>query len=188
LFFGCKRESTPCGKTKNTSINISTSSLNQTPYFTNPAFDTISFASDKGDTLIFVKTQIDSSWYVETEQGSPDCPNPAVNFYLTLNCNYTCILGNGNFAIKHSKREYGKSDNRIEIIFNSITFGINDYSINNKDYPTYIQKIYLGTKMYENVTRVTQLNQTGYIYLNKDYGCFFLNDLGSGLKWEQIEL
>jgi hypothetical protein len=36
---------------------LTAAQLNQTPYFTNPAFDTISFTSDKGGYLNLCKNQ-----------------------------------------------------------------------------------------------------------------------------------
>jgi hypothetical protein len=37
--------------------------LAKTPYFTNPAFDTLTYISNQSDTLIFAKIATDSLWY-----------------------------------------------------------------------------------------------------------------------------
>jgi len=62
---------------------LTAAARNQTPYFTNPSFDTLSFASDKGDTVIFVKTKTDSTWYKEEIRGNPACDWDK-NYYQVL--------------------------------------------------------------------------------------------------------
>jgi hypothetical protein len=75
---------------------LSSNQLNQTPYFTNKKFDTISFLSSQGDTITFVKTKTDTTWYGERSSNNPD--NPSMNYYQIISNKYNTIKGNGSFC------------------------------------------------------------------------------------------
>ena len=104
---------------------LSDAARNQTPYFTNPAFDTISFASDKGDTLIFVKTKTDSTWYKEEIRGNPACDWDK-NYFQILHNTYTTIKGSGTFDLRHSKKNNSGNIDIIELHFNDFVFYTGD--------------------------------------------------------------
>jgi hypothetical protein len=120
--------------------------LNQTPYFTNPAFDTISFASDKGDTLTFVKTKTDTTWYTEKGNiGSPDCGYDQ-NFYQAIHNIYTTIKGNGSFDVRHIRK--GNVNflnylvpNIITINFNGLYFVFAESVIGDKTYKNFVGEL-----------------------------------------------
>ena len=185
LLQSCSKEPVSTNGTPITKYEyLTASALNQTPYFTNPAFDTISFASDKGDTLTFVKTKTDTSWYCENQSLSSNykiC-------YQTLHNTYSTIKGIGSFDVKHSRKE-NDYNNFIEISFNNTVVFINDWIIDYKDYPTYISSIFLKGKEYNNLTRVTINNGTENIaitYINKKYGLFYFEDLIQSIKYTLI--
>jgi hypothetical protein len=146
--------------------------LNQTPYFTNPAFDTISFTSDKGDTLTFVKTKTDTSWYCERTTSNPD--NNDQNCYQTLHNTYTTIKGNGSFDVKHWKRNSGWDTDFIDITIDNILFHIYESSINDTKAPNYLNLITISGKTFNKVHYFT--NNNFKIFINKDYGIFSIDN------------
>lgn len=114
---------------------LTAAQLNQTPYFTNPAFDTISFTSDKGDTLTFVKTKTDTNWYCENGSGNPNTGYDK-DCYQTIHNNYIPTKGNGSFDVEHGYVNSNLFSFRvIEIInvkFNQLNFLVQDYYIGSK--------------------------------------------------------
>jgi hypothetical protein len=163
---------------------LTTAQLNQTPYFTNPNFDTISFASDKGDTLTFVKTKTDTNWYCENGSGNPNTGYDE-DCYQTIHNTYATIKGNGSFDVKHVFKD-GPYNKFIEISFNNTAIFINDWIIEDKTYPTYIDNISIRNKNFTYLTRVTINNgieNTALTYLNKKYGLFYFEDLKSNTQY-----
>lgn len=166
---------------------IKQEALAQTPYFTNPAFDTISFASDKGDTLTFVKTKTDTTWYFENGSGSPDCGFDKV-YSQTINNTYTSLQGNGSFNVKHSKKTNIYAD-IIELKFGNLFFKVTDYRIGTKNGTIYFDSLlvnnkafYASTCYYHNLSHA----EIGKLYLNKEYGCFKIEDIENSTNFTLI--
>jgi hypothetical protein len=150
----------------------------QTPYFTNPSFDTISFASDKGDTVTFVKTKTDSTWYKEEINGNPACDWDK-NYYQVLHNSYATIKGNGSFDVKHYLKKNSYYSNYIEINFNSFHFNFYDDWIGLTRYPTYKEIISIKNIDYYSSIQICSVNADttqNYTLINKSYGLFFIND------------
>lgn len=101
----CGKEEYPNVEHKTNYYYLTAAQLNQTPYFTNKAFDTINYASDKGDTLTFVKTKTDTTWYCEDGSGNPNTGYDK-DCYQTIHNTYSTIKGNGSFKVSHSKEGY----------------------------------------------------------------------------------
>lgn len=165
-------------------------SINQTPYFNNKAFDTISFASDKGDTLTFIKTKTETTWYEEMGSGTPDCGYDKEN-YQTLRNTYQTIKGAGTFEVKHSKRRQYTSPetNLLEVNFNGFNFLINDYSISSKIGGKFYDSLVTTNKTYRNVNYIFHDRNDsvkGVAYINKEYGFFLINDNQSKIKYNYI--
>jgi len=165
---------------------LTAGALNQTPYFTNPAFDTISFASDKGDTLTFVKTKTDTSWYCENQ-------SLASNYkicYQTIHNTYTTIKGVGSFDVKHSRKiDYKDLTNIIEINFTNLYFSVFDERIGLKDSPFYVDSIlfntnyfYVALYVFHNFT----FSDIGKAYCNKKFGLFHIEDKQNITNWTII--
>ena len=152
--------------------------LNQTPYFTNPAFDTISFACNKGDTLTFVKTKTDTTWYCERTTNNPD--NNDQNCYQTIHNTYSTIKGNGSFDVKFFKKTSEASINTIYINFNGMYFHINSEWLN----PSFNYLYSIGTykingRNFENSIygyRILGDTTSDYLILNKENGVIQLNN------------
>jgi hypothetical protein len=174
---------------KNYYFYLTAAQLNQTPYFTNKAFDTISFASDKGDTLTFVKTKTDTSWYCERTTSNPD--NNDQNCYQTLHNTYTTIKGNGSFDVKHSKKGYyfGTLPDLVEIKFNQLNFLVQDYYIGSKVGGPFYDSLVKGNNTYKNVIDIFHnLNDStvAVAFINKDFGYFSIKNNQTNTEYNYL--
>jgi hypothetical protein len=169
---------------------LSDAARNQTPYFTNPAFDTISFASDKGDTLIFVKTKTDSTWYKEEIRGNPACDWDK-EYYQVLHNKYTTLKGNGSFDVKLSKKTKDGSLNAININFNDIDFDIDLGWLN----PSFGYSYFIGLSVINNRNYINTIyaynilgdTSSSYIIINKDNGLLKLNNKNDNTVWTLLK-
>jgi hypothetical protein len=150
LLQSCTKDPEPFNNVPlNTYYYLTAWQLNQTPYFTNKAFDTISFASDKGDTLTFVKTKTDTTWYCERNSNNPSNLNQ--DCYQTIHNIYNTIKGVGSFDVKHSRKiSYKDFTNIIQINFNSFYFSFFESVINDNTYKQFIGTIQINNKIYNN--------------------------------------
>lgn len=160
---------------------LTAAQLNQTPYFTNPTFDTISFASDKGDTLTFVKTQTDTSWYCEQGSGNPNTGYDK-DCYQTIHNTYATIKGNGSFDVKHVLK-YSNIRNKIQIEFNSYLLGFGHIEIGNKSYINFLGDIIINGKSYSDC--LYEINNDGSVkgYLNKYFGLISTKDTFNSISF-----
>jgi hypothetical protein len=120
-----------------TYYKLTSEQLSVSPYFTNPAFDTISFAGSKGDTLTFIKTKTDTFWESEKATGNPD--DISMNYYQTLRNRYTTIKGSGSFNV--SQIIENSSFDFLKIGFNKNIFYVYSYQIANKKLSNYVATI-----------------------------------------------
>jgi hypothetical protein len=161
---------------------LTAAQLNQTPYFTNPNFDTISFASDKGDTLTFVKTKTDTTWYCEQGSGNPNTGYDK-DCYQTIHNTYSTVKGNGSFDVKqgnvNSNLFFYRTTDMINFQFNELNFFIRDYRIGTKNGTIFYDTILVGNNTYSNSIKIFHnLNDSSVAlgYINKDFGLFSIND------------
>jgi hypothetical protein len=156
---------------------LTTAQLNQTPYFTNPTFNTISFASDKGDTLTFVKTKTDTTWYCEQGSGNPNTGYDK-DCYQTIHNTYATVKGNGSFDVTHYKKEGGITD-IIYLGLNNNFLSFGDDQIGYKGYWTFRKSISVSNKSFSNVIIIYPNNYDSLVaegYVNKDLGLFYYVD------------
>ncbi len=187
LFQSCSKDPKGgCYTPKDNYYYLSAAQLNQTPYFTNKAFDTINYASDKGDTLTFVKTKTDTTWYKEQGNiGSPDCGYDN-NFYQTIHNTYSTIKGIGSFDVKQFvKNELGYDGCRI-------SFKNNDYNvaasiIGLKTTKGYREKLVFNNKEYNDVLKIDSTSFNSNIYINKMIGLFRLEYFDDNINWTNYE-
>ena len=170
---------------------LTAAQLNQTPYFTNPTFDTISFASNKGDTLTFVKTKTDTTWYCENGSGNPNTGYDK-DCYQTIHNTYATVKGNGSFDVKHKKADYNVIRDQLEIRFNEFVFYVYDdrigTSIGSTIGSTYFETILLNNITYNKV-KILYNNyneKLNYCYLNKESGLISIVDGNINLKYYKI--
>lgn len=67
------------------------------PYFNNPEIDTLEFISNLGDTQVFVKTHIDTTWY-DVNSSKADGPT-YLSHYEQRRANFKCIKGDGYLKV-----------------------------------------------------------------------------------------
>jgi len=164
---------------------LTATQLNQTPYFTNPNFDTISFASDKGDTLTFVKTKTDTTWYCENGSGNPNTGYDK-DCYQTIHNTYATVKGNGSFDVKHSLQDAGQSYDLIKILIRANGFAIKDYWIGDKAFSTFIDTITIRNKVYYECLRntISSNNQNvSFCYINRKYGLFYFEEFKNNTQY-----
>lgn len=175
----CSKNNDDSIPVEDTYYYLTSAQLNQTPYFTNKAFDTISYTSDKGDTLTFVKTKTDTSWYGERANTNPE--DQSMNYYQTINNTYSTIKGIGSFYVKHSKKGYfyGTQLDLIQINFNNIGFYFSDYQVGSMDYWTFKRNSLINNKLFNDLIVIypnSYDSLSAEVYINKEYGLFYFND------------
>jgi hypothetical protein len=184
LIQSCTKNNSQYNSPTTTYYYLTSAELNQTPYFTNKAFDTISFASDKGDTLTFVKTKTDTTWYCEPTTNNPD--NKDQNCYQTLHNTYTIIKGNGSFEVMHIKENTSQYINILKINFKNYTFYTGDYAINDISHPRYLGDVIKNNKtFFKSMFTFNNFTDSAssICNLNKDYGAYFFYDKINNIKY-----
>lgn len=139
LFFTtCRKDEPRCEEMTTTYNYLTATSLERTRYFTDPAFDTVKFKSNSGDTLIFVKTDCDSTWFDEFKSyGNPAC-GPYENVKnLQITNTYKTIKGEGLFKVKHSVKIDPYHDYVIEIDFLNYHFYFDEINFNRITFALY---------------------------------------------------
>jgi hypothetical protein len=179
LIQSCDKDTVPFNKEPlKTYYYLAEWQLNQTPYFTNPAFDTISFASDKGDSLTFVKTKTDTTWYCERNSNNPSNSNQ--DCYQTIHNSYSIIKGVGSFDVKHSRKiSYKDLTDIISLQFNNIYFLCSDIQIGYNGYWTFKKEVTLKNRnFYDAIVLYPNSydSLTAECFINKFNGLFYLNN------------
>ncbi|MCK6610616.1 MAG: hypothetical protein L6Q78_06200 [Bacteroidia bacterium] len=94
LIFSCKREE-PI--TEHIYHYLDAKYLAISPYFNNPEIDTLQFVSNTGDTQVFIKTHIDTTWYIVN---SSQAEGPTyLSHYEQRRANFKCIKGDGYLQV-----------------------------------------------------------------------------------------
>ncbi|MDP3927817.1 MAG: hypothetical protein Q8R57_02220 [Bacteroidota bacterium] len=182
-FFACKPEP---DRTPDKHINyyLTAEQLAKTPYFTNPAFDTLTFVSNQNDTVVFAKTRVDSGWYKLTDM---DVGREYLifNYYQQLTAKYQTIKGEGSFEVVHSKRINNGNTDMLKIVFNNYNFTFGDQVIGNMLHPNYKELIQINNNIFEFIISVKTDNPSENIegYINKKYGIFYILDKSKGLEF-----
>jgi hypothetical protein len=149
--------------------------LSKTPYFTNPAFDTLTFLSNTNDTLIFVKLKTDTFYHKTSRSDCPDCP-VNYDYYQQLSNKYTTIKGNGKFEVRHILKDYTTS-NAVLVNFNNFIFGYYDKHVGSITFRDYIGDLTINNVLYHEVLFAGDLGDTtlAICYINLTYGAFYFN-------------
>jgi hypothetical protein len=151
--------------------------LAKTPYFNNPDFDTLTYISNKQDTLVFAKTTIDSSWYQGVYTNLGNDVTTYTNFQQ-IKINYQTLKGNGDFGVKYCNWDdilFGPNILRFNI--NGFEFYCGYYHIGEKLYHTFKESLDINGKTYKDLivlystSRDTTSNEA---YINQSYGLFQL--------------
>ena len=186
-FFACKPEPKPIPD-KHNYYYLTAEQLAKTPYFTNPAFDTLTFVSNQNDTVVFAKTRVDSGWYKQIDF-NPGVEFTTYHYYQQISANYQTIKGEGSFGVVHSKkggaynRNYLSNVVRVSFAEHNCYIQDNFLGINHK---VIIDSMLLNNKKYYQVTEffnnwVDSISVRAYI--NIDYGVFRILDNKNSKNW-----
>jgi len=175
-FFACKPEPdrTP---DKHIYYYLTAEQLAKTPYFTNPAFDTLTYVSNQNDTVVFAKTRVDSGWY-RIIDASPGNNYTVYHYYQQLTANYQTIKGEGSFEVMHGKRINGGVSDIVKYSFNLFIFYVGDYAINDPTHPRFVGDVYYNNRTFSNsIYSNHNYNDSAAIcYINLDFGIFKINN------------
>jgi hypothetical protein len=175
-FLSCKPEPEPIPD-KHNYYYLTAEQLAKTPYFTNPAFDTLSFVSNQNDTVVFAKTRVDSGWYREIDF-NPGVEFTTYHYYQQISANYQTIKGDGSFGVKIIKKRQNGVFEIFEYLFNDFIFfdGLN--TLNDKSYSRYLGEINLRNKKFTNTiySLHNYEDSAAFCYINLEKGVFYLND------------
>jgi hypothetical protein len=161
---------------------LSEEQLNKTPYFNNPAFDTLIFISNKGDTLIFAKVKSVSYFNVSSRNNDPEDDSRA---YSEVRHNtYQTLKGNGKFEVRHILNE-GNKFNTVQIYFNDYIYGIGDWQIGLKEYVGYVGNFNVKNNTYNEVLMLE--NKGCLSYLNLSLGLFYIDDIPKNINYLLIK-
>jgi len=178
----CTEEGGPC-KTTNTYHTLSAEQLNQTPYFTNPLFDTVSFASNTGDTLTFALQKIDTTWLIKDINTNPHKECGEYYHHQTITAKYKTIKGSGAFEVSMFYESLGLSQYAypyLSIKFNGFKVGLDlDYTID-------IKQTEFNGHTYFDLALVD--NRPSYrLYLNQTHGLVRIGFNNDAQVWTLIQ-
>ncbi|MFN4083640.1 MAG: hypothetical protein ACK4K9_08420 [Bacteroidia bacterium] len=179
LFAACSKPEPIESNPTITYHRLKTEQLNKTPYFTNPDFDTLTYLSNKGDTLIFAKLKTDTTWYYIRTQGAPGVTLNE-DYYQTLRNTYQTIKGNGKFEVRHELKNIVTGVFYLQ--FMNSNYQIVDENIGATFSQSYIQFLTINGKEYRDVNALSQGNKIT-CYLNSIYGVFYAIDSTNNINW-----
>jgi hypothetical protein len=188
-FFACKPEPKPIPD-KHNYYYLTAEQLAKTPYFTNPAFDTLTFVSNQNDTVVFAKTRVDSGWYKQIDF-NPGVEFTTYHYYQQISANYQTIKGDGSFGVVHSKKGFAYNtiiSDILKISFFDQNYYINDYFIGINHIRS-IDSINIKDYTYKTVTRINNNwvdSNSSISYVNKEFGAFYFNFLKSNQSFDLI--
>lgn len=157
--------------------------LNKTPYFTNPAFDTLTFLSNANDTLIFAKLKTDTFYHKTSRSDCPDCP-VHYSYYQELHKTYQTIKGNGKFEVSMSL--IGNTRAYPYTIYDYFEIKINNWSytffipaVNYVNYKYYLGNIFLNNTSFKDCMfeyESNDINKKNIGIHTNSHGLVLIND------------
>jgi len=195
LFSNCRKDKPRCEEMTTTFKYLTATSLERTRYFTDPAFDTVKLKSNKGDTLIFVKSVCDTIWFDDYKTwGNPDCGPYANEKNQGITNTYKTLKGEGEFKVKHSLKTRTKFDNNIgdyviEIYFLNHHFYFFEMWFNDPRLTNYFGDYTIGDITFSNVFyHYPDLKNVGIRgFMAPGYGLIVINDLENNLTYEFLK-
>ncbi|NDC31180.1 MAG: hypothetical protein EBZ58_09655 [Bacteroidetes bacterium] len=181
LIHACKQDpSSYCPSYSTNYQKLGLEIINQTPYFSDKAFDSIRFINDKSEIVTFVKWNVDTSWYCTNDYSNPNCPKNNANCYQIINNTYNTIKGNGNFGVKIEKMSTQGYPNNIRIKVNDLNFDLDiGWFDTSFGYEYYIGNVVLNSVKYENAIFAYSIlgdTSSSSIILNKTFGLLKFNN------------
>ncbi len=167
------KDNTPCTP-RHKYHPLTAEEKSKTPYFTNPDFDTIRFASNTGDTLVFALQSIDSSWYIEDDNRNPEgCPN--LQYYENRSIRYKSLMTIDFITISQSIKSFDYTQPYIIVAFNYTHFFMWADWIGWSGYTNYIDEYFYNNRTYKaSILKYADSEDTtsSSIIYNKDYGAY----------------
>jgi hypothetical protein len=189
-FFACKPEPTP---DQYNYYYLTAEQLAKTPYFTNPAFDTLTFVSNQNDTVVFAKTRVDSGWY-KIIDASPGNNYTVYHYYQQHTAKYQTIKGEGSFEVQLNKRNVPFNfsypvSNFIQINFLNDVYTFYMDVLGDTNYPKFIGNLFHRNieqfnTMYEYSMDNYQTKKIGMYSSNG--GLFSIIDSLKSVQYEKI--
>jgi hypothetical protein len=161
--------------------------LNKTPYFTNPAFDTLTYISNLNDTLVFAKTKTDTLWYISSVF-DPGGTADKYYHYQQLRNSYATIKGEGKFEVLHGKQVFAYNlvlPDAIHISYLDFNFYIRDYFLG-YNHSKVIDTVEFNNLIFLQATLASNNRQdtlSAQAYINKDFGAFHVLDHKKNRNW-----
>jgi hypothetical protein len=159
--------------------------LSKTPYFTNPAFDTLTYISNLNDTLVFAKTKTDTLWYTSSVF-DPGGTADKYYHYQQLRNSYATLQGEGKFEVIQKRTAYIHSEYLVNFLLETFAFPEDHigwqgfptykkvYTLNNIDY---FDVISINTKYSDTTTAMAVLNSSNglfYFELKTNFKNYYL--------------
>ncbi|MBU3663806.1 MAG: hypothetical protein FGM41_11510 [Bacteroidetes bacterium] len=163
--------------------------LNKTPYFTNPAFDTLTYISNQNDTLIFAKIGTDSLWY-EVGDYDPSGSGDKFYHYQQLRNRYATLKGEGKFEVVQMKLTSDGVPDQVKIVFGSLFFYATDNRIGTKNGNIFYDSLLIKNMVYNKVTKYYHnRNQSlvGNCFLNESFGLINSNSISDSFSYFLIK-
>lgn len=175
FILGCKKEKEEPTTEGDMYSVLSETEVKSTPYFFNAKFDTIRFLTDANDTLMFVKANIDTTWYIKTAN------NGRKAYFQNLAVKYISTKNEPDFIIKISFMDLrnGWEDYMFyQFTFMNASIYYYIYDIGSAGMSNYAEVItFNGRDFYKsNYTNPEFKPALGKVYLNKEFGLFRFED------------
>jgi hypothetical protein len=192
------KSSNPCGAQTYSYQTLDSTEKSKVPYL-KTQFDTISYASNKGDTLVFVRQAKDCGWYCKDYYSNKDCL-PNYNCYETYGAKYSCNKGNGSFQFKHGETLYihfnirsridNEFNNMIEFNFNDLHLIFSTFVLDDIKYVNYIGDTLINGNLFKNsLFEYYEFNHSniGKGYYCEEFGLFHIQDKLNNTNWTLIK-
>jgi hypothetical protein len=156
--------------------------ISKTPYFTNPAFDTLTYISNQNDTLIFAKTKTDTLWYISSVFDPGGTADKYYHYQQSRN-SYATLKGEGKFEVLQS---VSSSFPYIALSFNKFLIDFHEYTLSDPKYPTFMDSIQINNKSFYSLTRYHKINGAridASFYVNKEFGLIYIIDNTNNTNW-----
>jgi hypothetical protein len=188
LFFTCRKNTTKPAD-QHFYFYLTKEQLSKTPYFTNSAFDTLTYISNLNDTLVFAKTKTDTLWYTSSVF-DPGGTADKYYHYQQLRNSYATLKGEGKFEVLHMKLTSDGIPDQVKIVFGSLFFYATDNRIGTKNGNIFYDSLLVKNMVYTKVTKYYHnRNQSlvGNCFLNESFGLINSNSISDSFSYFLIK-
>lgn len=191
----CQRKKDPCGNHPGESYtNFNADEKDIVPYYKDE-FDTLGFVSNKGDTAIFRRVNLDSSYYCKYIYDNIECL-PNAYCYQVYEFIYFPIRGSSTLKIKYGRQmqieidspntSYDYYQNTVEINFDDLHIIFTTDALDKPHNGQYIGDTLINNRLYKTATFIFHefySKTIGRGCVNSEYGLFSVQNYKSGKNW-----